>query len=277
LKHKIVFINAPIFRSVFYFYRMTTFIHDVLNLLHSKNEEISNLTFVLPSKRAGVFLKNEIPQVNKKTIFSPEILSIEEFTSDLSQLKPISNTELLFEFYTVYTELTPEGEADNFESFSKWAQLIIQDFNEIDRYLIPQNEILNYLSAIQDINHWSLQKHKTEFVKKYLAFWHKLPDYYTHFTGRLLENNIGYQGLIYREAVNNIETYIQTNTDKKLVFLGFNALNTAEETIIQELLQNGLAEIFWDIEKTFFENNIHDAGLFSRSYKDKWTYFKKNP
>jgi hypothetical protein len=256
---------------------MTTFIHEVLNLLHSKNKDISNLTFVLPSKRAGVFLKNEIPYVTKQTIFSPVILSIEEFTSNLSQLKSISNTELLFEFYTVYLELTLESEQDNFESFSKWAQLIIQDFNEIDRYLIPQKEIFSYLSAIQDINHWSLQKHQTEFVKKYLAFWHKLTDYYTHFTKRLLENNIGYQGLIYREAVNNIETYIQTNADKKLIFLGFNALNTAEETIIQELLQNGIAEIYWDIEKTFFNNTIHDAGLFTRNYKENWTYFKTNP
>ncbi|GGG37667.1 PD-(D/E)XK nuclease family protein [Bizionia arctica] len=255
---------------------MRTFIHEVLNSLHSKNENISKLTFVLPSKRAGVFLKNEIPNVIKETIFSPEIISIEEFTSDLSQLKPISNTELLFEFYSVYIKLTPVADQDNFESFSKWAQLIVQDFNEIDRYLIPQKEIFNYLSAIQDINHWSLQKEKTEFVKKYLAFWNKLLEYYTHFTDRLIENNIGYQGLIYREAVNNVETYIQSNPDKKLIFLGFNALNTAEETIIQELLQKGLAQIYWDIEKTFFENTIHDAGLFTRNYKENWTYFKKN-
>lgn len=256
---------------------MTTFIHEVLKELKQKTEDISSLTFILPSKRAGVFLKNQIPQVWEQTVFSPEILSIEEFTSNLSQLKSISNTELLFEFYTVYISLTPKSEQDNFESFSKWAQLIIQDFNEIDRYLIPQKEIFNYLSAIQDINHWSLQENKTEFVKKYLAFWNKLYDYYNHFTEYLTSRNIAYQGLIYREAVNNIEAYIQNNPKKKLVFLGFNALNKAEETIIQELLQNELAEIYWDMEQSFFENDMHDAGLFTRNYRNSWAFFKNNP
>ncbi|MCX7546508.1 PD-(D/E)XK nuclease family protein [Xanthomarina sp. F1114] len=255
---------------------MTTFIQEVLKVLKENTEDISNLTFVLPSKRAGVFLKNQIPQVWEQTVFSPEILSIEEFTSNLSQLKPISNTELLFEFYTVYIKLTPKVERDSFESFSKWAQLIIQDFNEIDRYLIPQKEIFNYLSAIQDINHWSLQDNKTEFVKKYLAFWNKLYQYYKHFTEFLTSKQVGFQGLIYREAVNNIEDYIQNNSNKRLVFLGFNALNTAEETIIQELLQNGLAEIYWDMEQSFLDNQMHHAGLFTRKYKASWTYFKTN-
>ncbi|MEO8934373.1 MAG: PD-(D/E)XK nuclease family protein [Xanthomarina sp.] len=256
---------------------MTTFIYEVLKELQQKTEDISSLTFVLPSKRAGVFLKNQIPQVWEQTVFSPEIISIEEFTSELSELKPISNTELLFEFYSVYIKLTPKIEQDSFESFSKWAQLIIQDFNEIDRYLIPQKEIFNYLSAIQDINHWSLEENKTEFVKKYLAFWNKLYAYYTHFTEYLTSKNIGYQGLIYREAVNNIEAYIQNKSNKKLIFLGFNALNTAEERIIQELLQNGMAEIYWDMEQIFFNNPMHDAGLFTRKYKESWSYFKTNP
>ncbi|PWK20411.1 PD-(D/E)XK nuclease family protein [Xanthomarina spongicola] len=255
---------------------MKTFIYEVLKELQLRNENISNITFILPSKRAGVFLKHKITSVFNKTIFSPKILSIEEFTTELSQLKLISNTELLFEFYSVYLKLTDKSNQDNFETFSKWAQIIIQDFNEIDRYLIPQKQIFEYLNAIQELNHWSKQENKTDLVKNYLSFWNKLIDYYNHFTEHLIESNVGYQGLIYRESVSNIETYIQNNSDKKLVFLGFNALNTAEETIIQELLQNGIADIYWDIEKSFFENPIHDAGMFIRNYHKKWSYFKSN-
>ena len=40
---------------------------------------------------------------------------------------------------------------DSFDSFSKWAPIVLQDFNEIDRYLIPQDQIFEYLSAIQEI------------------------------------------------------------------------------------------------------------------------------
>ncbi|MFI0429595.1 PD-(D/E)XK nuclease family protein [Mariniflexile sp. HMF6888] len=258
---------------------MTTFIFDALKDLQNNNSNLSELTFVLPSKRAGLFLKHQLYKVSNQTIFSPTIISIEEFVEELSQLKTITNTELLFEFYSTYTQLTKKEETDTFEVFSKWAQILLQDFNEIDRYLIPQKNIFNYLSAIKEIenHHWSLEENQTEFIKKYLSFWNKLHNYYTHFSKQLLNKKIGYQGLIYRESVDNLETYIQNNSKKQHVFLGFNALNTCEETIIQKLLQNNLAKIYWDIDTTFFNSINHDAALFTRQHKQKWHYFKSNP
>ncbi|CAH8288027.1 PD-(D/E)XK nuclease superfamily protein [Mariniflexile fucanivorans] len=258
---------------------MTTFIFDVLKDLQNNNSNLSELTFILPSKRAGLFLKHQLHKVSNQTIFSPTIISIEEFVEDLSQLQSISNTELLFEFYNTYIQVTKKEDADSFEIFSKWAQILLQDFNEIDRYLIPQKNIFNYLSAIKDIenHHWSLEENQTKFIKNYLAFWNKLHSYYTHFSEQLLNKKIGYQGLIYREAVANLESYIEKNNKKQHVFLGFNALNTCEETIIQKLLQNNLAKVYWDIDTTFFNSDNHDAGLFTRQHHKKWPYFKTNP
>lgn len=255
---------------------MTTFLFDVLKDLKNQGVNLSELTFILPSKRAGLFLKHQLYKVNEQTAFAPAIISIEEFTEELSQLKTISNTELLFEFYEVYCSLA-NGERDSFETFSKWAQILLQDFNEIDRYLIPQQKIFTYLTAIQDLKHWSLEEPKTDFVKNYLAFWNKLYNYYLMFTQQLLNKKIGYQGLVYREAVENLEAYIQNNSEKRHIFLGFNALNSSEETIIQELLQNDLAKIYWDIDAMFIENSIHDVGLFAREYKSKWHYYKNSP
>ncbi|WP_194766255.1 PD-(D/E)XK nuclease family protein [Tamlana sp. I1] len=256
---------------------MTTFIFDVLQDLQKSKTSFSELTFVLPSKRAGVFLKHQLPQVIEETLFAPRIISIEEFVEELSELKSISNTELLFEFYNSYLQITTEGEVDSFETFSKWAQILLQDFNEIDRYLIPQKHIFGYLADIEDLKHWSLEEPITEFVKNYLIFWHKLFDYYNHFTKHLKANKMGYQGLIYREAAGKIDTYIKNNTKTQHVFLGFNALNTAEEIIIQALLENNLAKIYWDIDKVFIENKLHDAALFTRQHKNKWNFFKNNP
>ena len=256
---------------------MTTFIIDVLEDLKKQSVNLSELTFVLPSKRAGLFLMHQLSKVAQQTIFAPSIVSIEEFVEELSRLKKISNTELLFEFYNTYTQLTKKEAQDSFDVFSKWAQILLQDFSEIDRYLIPQENIFNYLSAIQDLKHWSLETHKTDFVKNYLSFWNKLHNYYTHFTQRLISKKFGYQGLIYRKASENKKDYIKNNPTKQHIFLGFNALNTAEETIIQALLQNNLAKIYWDIDAVFMDNPIHDAALFTRSHKSKWPYFKDHP
>lgn len=256
---------------------MTTFIFDVLKDLQKNQANLSELTFILPSKRAGLFLKHQLSTVSGETMFSPTIISIEDFVEDLAELRTVSNTELLFQFYDSYSHLTIKSELDTFEVFSKWAQILLQDFNEIDRYRIPQKNIFDYLSAIQDLKHWSLQENQTDFVKNYLIFWKKLHSYYTHFTEQLLNKKLGYQGLIYREAVENLESYIQNNADKQHVFLGFNALNTCEEIIIQELLQNNLAKIYWDIDTAFFNKENHGAALFTKQHKLTWTYFKNNP
>ncbi len=255
---------------------MTSFLFDALKDLEQNYSDISKLTFILPSKRAGLFLKHEIQKISQRTIFAPEILSIEEFVEELSQLQSISNSDLLFEFYSIYQKITPKEEQDTFDSFAKWGQVLLQDFNEIDRYLIPQKQIFDYLSAIQNINHWSSENNQTEFIKKYLLFWNKLSTYYDDFVTSLINKNIGYQGLIYREAVENIESFIQNTKDTFYIFIGFNALNTAEETIIQELLQNELALIYWDIDEIFINNPKHDAALFTRQHKNNWPYFKKH-
>ena len=256
---------------------MTSFIYDVLIDLKKKEVDISQLSFILPSKRAGVFLKNELSKINSQTLFLPEIISIEEFVENLSQLKQLSNTELLFEFYNVYQNNNSKENIDSFDTFSKWAQILLQDFNEIDRYLIPQEQIFSYLSAIQDINHWSLEVNETPLIKKYLTFWKTLNDTYANFTNHLINKGVGYQGLIYREAAENLESYIQTNPHKKIVFLGFNALNTSESTIIQELLHSSMADIYWDIDVSFINANNHDASLFIKKHKNYWKYFKTHP
>ncbi|OUS01527.1 hypothetical protein A9Q86_07040 [Flavobacteriales bacterium 33_180_T64] len=255
---------------------MRTFIDDVIIDLIEKGLDISQLTFILPSKRAGTFLKHSISKHVNKTIFSPEIASIEEFIETLSDFQYATNAELLFEFYDVYLKHTPKEHLEAFDKFSKWAQIILQDFNEIDRYLIPPNQVFDYLKAIKEIEHWSLDEQPTEYIKNYLQFWNRLKFYYAEFQKQLKQKKKGYQGLVYREAVHNIEQYIAINNNKTYVFVGFNALNRAEEIIIQELLQQELAIIYWDIDKAFINNPIHDAGLFARAHKKNWPYFNKN-
>lgn len=254
---------------------MVSFLNDVVVDLQKKNADFSKLTFILPSKRAGVFLKHLISKQLNKTIFAPSILSIEEFVENLSDLTYASNTELLFEFYNVYINHTPKDQIESFDTFSKWAQILIQDFNEIDRYLVPPYHVFDYLNAIKELEHqhWSLDQDQTSYVKNYLSFWNRLKIFYTELNHLLIHNKKGYQGLVYKEAIENLEQFTAIQNKNTLVFVGFNALNKAEEVIIQELLQQNIASIYWDIDESFVEDDIHDAGLFIRSHKKQWRYF----
>ncbi|MEO1031193.1 MAG: PD-(D/E)XK nuclease family protein [Bacteroidota bacterium] len=256
---------------------MSSFIKTVLLDLQQKGLNLEDLYFILPSQRAGVFLKHHLSQIIDKPIFAPRILSIATFVEELSGLQSLSNTDLLFWLYKSYLSHTKREDQDPFESFASWAQILLQDFNEIDRYNTNQDAIFDYLQAIKELNHWSLEAEQTHLVKSHLKFWKNLKDYYHIFTGELLQNKKGYQGLIYREATENLEAYIENNSNKTHIFLGFNALNTCESLIIQGLLQSDLAHIYWDTDEAFVNDDIHDAGLFIRAHKAQWNYFKKHP
>lgn len=253
---------------------MISFISEILQKLQNQGESLSEITFILPSKRAGSFLRKELSASITQPVFSPAILSIEEFSENISGLKTIDATTSLFEFYSVYLALTPKEHTEDFESFSNWAQTLLHDFNEIDRYLIPPGSIFNYLSEIQDINHWYLQPDKSELVKNYLLFWKKLPQYYEGLKDNLLEKNQGYQGLIYRQASEKIEEYAQVHQQNH-VFIGFNALNAAEQRIIQKMLEYN-SQIFWDIDEVHFQDRDHDVSLFMREYEKTWNYYKEH-
>ncbi|WP_103865774.1 PD-(D/E)XK nuclease family protein [Aquimarina sp. I32.4] len=256
---------------------MKSFLKEVLLELQGGKEKISDLIFIVPSKRAGLFLKKELLEIyTDEILFAPIILSIEEFIVQLSGLQQIDNVQTLFEFYDTYLETHPEQEKENFETFSNWAQTLIYDFNEIDRYCIDHKSFFTYLSGIQDLNHWYLQKEKTELVHNYIKFWESLIDYYNNFKNKLLSKRIGYQGLLYRKASEDIQEYIKTEK-RKHILVGFNALNNAEQLIFQRLLEADIAKIYWDADQFFIDKTYHEASLFLRTYRDTWGYYKEKP
>ncbi|WP_299487231.1 PD-(D/E)XK nuclease family protein [uncultured Allomuricauda sp.] len=252
-----------------------SFLEYVLDDLKKKEMQIEHCTFILPSKRSGTFLKKYISERISKNIFAPKILSIEDFIADIAGLSTTTSIDLLLILFKSYKQ-TKLKTHDDFNSFLKWGQTLIQDFNEIDRYLIPAHDILNYLSAIKDISHWSLKQEKTELVQNYLALWNQLESLYNTFTTSLLQQNKGYQGLVYKTAVKHLDSYTVNREDGPLVFIGFNALNTAESRIIQHLLEQPNTEIYWDIDSHFLDDKIHDAGLFIRDYQNEWPFYKQN-
>lgn len=253
---------------------MLTFLEETLQAIQKESQDISSALLILPSKRAGGFLKNYMRKHASQTHFLPEIISIEEFIEKLSDLSIIDNTELLFLSYQAYLKTDSISEKDDFETFSSWITTLLNDLNEMDRYLVPQNQFFGYLSGIQDINHWYLKHDKTELIENYLNFWNSLPGFYDNLSEILLNNNVAYQGLAYRKAAEDIEHYLAHHGDREHIFIGFNALNGAEQQIIQELLENGNGKTYWDADTFFMNDEAHSASLFLRSYTKEWKYFQ---
>lgn len=255
-----------------------TFLHKLAQeILKSHSNTLLDLVVILPNKRAKVFLLAELKKSVSDNIFAPNIISIEDFIQDIAGIRSVDSVELLFEFYNVYLSVTEKDQQESFESFANWAKTLLQDFNEIDRYLLEPDKILKYLENIKEIEHWAVSVEKrTDLIDNYLLFWKKLPKYYHALYAYLLDKGVGYQGLIYREAVQNLNHFSENN-NKQFLFAGFNALNQAEEKIIQHLLALESAKIYWDIDETLLHDSFHDAGLFQRKFKSEWIHFKTHP
>jgi len=254
---------------------MQSFISETLDSILKTTKSFQNVIFILPSQRAKVFLKQTLK--DKISVgFLPQTLNIEQFVQQVSGIEKADSIQLLFHFYTIYKNL--EKNPDSFDTFSSWAFTVLQDFNEIDQHLVDTNEIFEYIKDIERLKKWSVTGTftETEFMKDHYSFLEKLNNFYPPLYQFLLDKKIGYQGLMYREACNNIDGYIEKNANKKFFFLGFNALNKAEELLFQKVLESKNAAIYWDLDEAFFNSN-HQAGTFIRKYKKEWKYYEKNP
>ena len=219
---------------------------------------------------------HELGRLSKSPAFAPKILSIEDFAEEIAGLKSVDNVTALFEFYSAYKKCTPAEQTENFDTFASWAQILLYDFNEIDRYLIDYKSFFGYLANIQEVNHWSLNDEKTPLMENYLTFWNKLPEYYEQLQEQLQKKDLAYQGMVYRRASERISDYILKN-ESQHIFIGFNALNNAEQEIFQRMLEAEQAEVFWDADESFFKDEQHDVSLFLRNYLKTWPFYREKP
>jgi hypothetical protein len=134
---------------------MKSFLEESLDEIWKNSSSLEEFTFVLPSQRACVFLKDLIVKKSDKASFLPKIIPIEKFIEELSGLTQIDRVELLFSFYEVYLESQPQ-KVLTFDAFSNWATTALQDFNEIDRHLVDSNQLFTQLSDIKKLEEWKV-------------------------------------------------------------------------------------------------------------------------
>jgi len=240
------------------------FLAKVVDELAGRNIDFSNYVMVTPNRRAGLFLKKYIQKNEKisKPCWIPELYSIRDFISIVSHVYLIDNLSLVFRLYPVYRSCFKNPKS--FDQFYEWGKMVISDFNEIDLYLIDQNKLFTSLRQISSVD--------KEFdrggavIKGFIKFSEHLQQLYTVFTAGLLKDKQAYYGLALRKIIEQFDLSWFDQWDK-VIFAGFNALSDAEQTLMETLQDQGKAEIFWDIDTYFYEDETQEAGYF----------FRKNP
>lgn len=244
---------------------MKTFLDEIAQkLLLNHNTDLRHICVVMPNRRAGLFLKKALTRIAGKSLWSPQIFSIEDFLINISGLNKTDQVALTFELFEIHRELEQENARD-FEQFSKWGQVMLSDFNEIDMHMIGAKDMYSYLNEVKAIEKWNPDgRPLTSTEKEYLAFFNSIYKYYDRLQQRLRETKSGYQGMIYRHTAENIRAISQKLNWTKIYFAGFNALTKAEETVIDYLRENQHAEMVRDADAYYLDDKNQEAGEFLR-------------
>ncbi|NOQ73352.1 MAG: hypothetical protein GQ574_15205 [Crocinitomix sp.] len=251
---------------------METFLKEKIELIYQSHpDNLKDVSIIIPNKRASVYIQNYLAQQKGAAQFSPEILTINEWVDQNTSEKIISQIELLFILFEIHCVIEKD-EAEDFNSFIKWGKIILSDFDEIDRYLIPPKLIFRDLRNIKDIENWSfLEEELSGGQEKYLSLWDKLPEYYQKLNEELEKRQVLYQGAAYKNFYDQlINPDIDSNLAAHYYFIGFNALSNSEEQILNYLRREKLADVFFDIDESYFENREHEAGHFYRKIINRW-------
>lgn len=259
---------------------MTAFLYRVAEKYYKEyKNEIRKVTFVFPNRRAGLFFQKYLSSLSKQPIFSPNILTISDLLTELSGLFPADKIRMLFLLYEIYMERSESEET--FDEFVYWGDILLSDFDDVDKYLIDADKLFSNVTDLRAIDHdfdfltpnqiaairsfWSSfnpEKGKSNETA-FIAIWEILFDIYTEFRNRLLAEESGYGGMIFREVA---ERYDKGDWDdfpyEKVVFVGLNALTEAERLFLKALKKKGVAEFYWDYEDERVRDKDNKASLF---------------
>lgn len=258
---------------------MKPFLQKLAELLYGKyGENISSLQFIFPSRRAGLYFKNYLSELIKKPVWSPVTCGISDFINDNSEYKTADELTLIFELYSVYCKHSSDV---SFDKFYPWGAIILRDFDEMDKNLVQADHIFRILKEHKKIEEdfefkaadidefyrfWKsfsareLNSLQDEFIKT----WEILGKVYHDFRRLLISKNICYEGMSYRKIHDNVVTGKFKINFNKYVFAGFNQLNKSEEGIIKQLIKTHNAEIYWDTDNFYLNDESKEAGKFLR-------------
>ena len=259
------------------------FLEEIAQIVLNKYQGQSDkLTLVFPNRRAGLFFRKYLSAGVSKPIWSPEILSIEDFIKSHSDLQTAEKLDLIYLLYKVFSSLNKSSET--FDKFYFWGNVLLQDFDELDKFLVDARLLFTNLRHIkkleggfdylQDdqkeliINFWlSFGDKLSRQQQGFLNIWDNLYETYAQFKKVLIQKNIAYDGMIYRIVADGLKNGRINAGDKKVIFAGFNALSKSEEEIISWFIEEGKGEVFWDADDYYLNDHKQEAGRYLRELK----------
>ncbi|MBI9062223.1 MAG: PD-(D/E)XK nuclease family protein [Marinilabiliaceae bacterium] len=225
--------------------------------------DVTSYCFVFPSQRAGIFFLNHVRTLTTSPMWAPKTITVNDLFASMSNMVVADNITLLFTLHTVYNNIT--GKDVSFDDFLPWGEMFLNDFDDLDKYLVPIDQLFSNLASLKeledDFSHLSDEQREaiqsfwgtfkmerlSNHQKEFLSVWEQVPAIYHAFRETLEAQGLAYDGMVYRKLAESIKNGEHPDIEwDHLVFTGLNALTPAERELMKYLKKKKKADFFWD-------------------------------
>ena len=247
------------------------------DMLEKYGTDMSDIAVVFPNKRASLFLNSYLAQLARKPIWTPTYITISDLFRRHTDLKVADPIKSICDLHKTFVKCT--GIDETLDHFYGWGQLLLSDFDDVDKNMVDAKQIFANLSDIHELDDVSYltdyQKqmikkffsnfsddHNSELKKRFLQLWCHFYDIYVEFNKRLAQQGLAYEGALYRNVANNENIAFR---HKKYLFVGFNMMQKVELNLCDRLMKQGKAAFYWDYDQYYMDGN-NEAGHYIRQY-----------
>ena len=256
--------------------------HVAEDIVNKYGTNLSRTAVVFPNKRASLFLNDQLARLtNGKPLWSPAYITISELFRQQSSLSVADPIKLVCDLHKSFCLHT--GSDETLDKFYGWGQLLISDFDDIDKNMADANRVFANLRDIHELDDLSYltdeqrqllkhffshftEEHETELKQRFLRLWSHFIDIYHDFNERLAQQGLAYEGALYRSVVTSHPSPLTSHHSEydRYLFVGFNLLQKVEQQLFSQLQKDGKARFYWDFDAYYMQQ--HEAGHFIATY-----------
>ena len=259
---------------------MYPFLQAVAQDIHHRfGDDLSRTAVIFPGKRAGLWMDRYLYECAGHPLWSPSYVTIDELFSCLSDLNKEASIRTVCLLHEIFRSLT--GSTEPLDDFYYWGELMLADFDDIDKNRVEADRLFVNLANIKDIEgqfdfltpeqrellsrffsglHSEAQQ--TELKKRFIELWQVMGDIYRELRTALSTKGMAYEGMLYRDGIEHFDA--SRLTYDHYIVVGFNVLNRVEQELFDRLKESGKALFYWDYDHYYYDNAHHEAGTFVR-------------
>ena len=260
---------------------MNSFLKLVASDLYNRtNGDLAHTAVVFPNKRASLFFNEHLAEEAGEAIWSPAYITISELFRNLSDWEVGDPVKLVCELYKAFRRETQSKET--LDEFYFWGEMLISDFDDADKNLVDADRLFTNLQDLKNImddysfidtdqeeairqffQNFSIEK-RTALKERFISMWDALGNIYKSYRKALSDQNMAYEGMLYRHVIEQLDT--DNLPYETYVFVGFNVLNKVEHMLFRKLQDAGKALFYWDYDKFYMDEKgqpdaTSDAGM----------------